>query len=1135
MLIVIVLVVLLVAAAWLGWAARVVVPAGHVGIVTRRFGPSSRNPGFKEINPASRRGVLARTLLPGCHWMWPVVNSVDCVPRVHVPAGMVGVVTALEGHNRSGRGGLAAPVDCDDFQDGEKFLLGDGVRKGEQGLQVQTLSGGRSYYINPRLFRVEMRPRTYVPPGTIGLVQAKEGAVRPPDRRFGRHVECDNFQDGEAFLAGGGEQGRQLAILGGGAYYDINPELFEVITVDNVSASRDGLTEAHLREISIGDDCTGVVITLDGAEPGQDLDGAVAPRVPGHSSFRLPWVFLEQGGQRGVQEETLGKGTTCALNPWFVRVMVIPTRVLILKWHDKRKSEADNYDTDLGRITVNVEGFDLSADLSQNLRIPPHVAPRLVSGFGGVNTAGLGGPVDDPAPVKRFVRDVLGAVVAGYFNEIAMTNSVLEFLAGYEHIRKDLTDRVRHALEKWGVESLGTSLSRFISTDPDLPETLKTTFVEEGGEQELGVTVENAKLDDLVDAYRARAEARHAGLELKAEVEALGKDNVAMIRIVRELAGFDVPEYIGGGGDVSAYLQTLPLPAMQDLLARLRQLRTDQQINSSTLQPARAEVRDADDLSAARTPAGRSDHVSGYVQGDHVDVASVTFHGPVAGRKTGLAAQETDGPASEERRLVAELAEQAAPGREVPLHVQIVCEANGGVALRPFAIPAEGARLHITVHAPGLVALGDLQQELTVYPGRDSDVVRFGLRTAATGLHRITARAFRGGTFLGEVHCQISVEDDGPTRDGRTQTALLPSLAFEPGEVTLQVLEKDRKAGTFTFQLLSANCHPPEVFSFRAGDPRAAARQIFDELKRAAKAAADGDRSVDRARLRRRLRSHGVQLWTSAVPDAVQHQFWAEADRITAFTVLGEHDIVPWELLYPLNEGCEDKGFLAEWLPVVRRVFDQERVGRLSLPGAAFVVPPGSPADAHDEVDALRASFGIDVVDAGVLTEGEALRELIEGGYAGLLHFACHNTFSGAGSCVQMADGAFDPIDLAAAAQLRSLRPYSPLVFFNACRSAGEIDWFGSSLGWAPQFLQAGAGAFVGTLWPVRSQSALMFADAFYHQLIVAKEPLGQASLAARRAISDQDGDPSWLAYAVYGSPAATADTTTPGSTGVRT
>jgi CHAT domain-containing protein len=159
----------------------------------------------------------------------------------------------------------------------------------------------------------------------------------------------------------------------------------------------------------------------------------------------------------------------------------------------------------------------------------------------------------------------------------------------------------------------------------------------------------------------------------------------------------------------------------------------------------------------------------------------------------------------------------------------------------------------------------------------------------------------------------------------------------------------------------------------------------------------------------------------------------------------------------------------------------------------AFVVPPGSPADAGEEVTSLRARLGAKVTDVGVLTERAALTALIEGEHAGLLHFACHNAFTGTGSCVTMADGSFDLIDLASAAQV----------------------------------LNAGAGAFVGTLWPVLSQSALQFAEAFYDELITRRQPLGQASLAARQTIRDlHGGDPTWLAYAVYGSPAARAHTT---------
>ncbi|MFI9809938.1 CHAT domain-containing protein [Streptomyces sp. NPDC052301] len=470
----------------------------------------------------------------------------------------------------------------------------------------------------------------------------------------------------------------------------------------------------------------------------------------------------------------------------------------------------------------------------------------------------------------------------------------------------------------------------------------------------------------------------------------------------------------------------------------------------------------------------------------------------------------------ESRRLVAELAEQAPPGREVPLQVQIIQERGDvGVALRGFAVPAQGMRLLITVHAPGLLALGDLQQELTIVPGCDSDVVRFGLRTTITGLHTVTVRVFCGGSFLGELRTQISVEADVPTRDGPAHSSPLNSLAFDPGEVTLQVLKTED--GAYSFQLLGETSYAPETFRLRAGDPERITGYIYQELRSSAAAA----HQIDGRQARERLRNLGVSLWADAVPEAVRRQFWEEADRIRAFTVLGEHDVVPWELLYPIDGAQEGDGFLAEWLPIVRRVFGQSRVRELPIPKVAFVIPPGSPPEAAQEVAALRAKFDSTITDVGTLTRRSQVQDLVNAGMAGLLHFACHNTFTERGSRVAMEDGGFDPIDLAYARRTGALRDTRPLVFFNACRSAGEINWYSSSLGWAPQFLRAGAGAFVGTLWPVRSDSALMFADTFYHHLVREHLPLGEASMKARRAIRNHGGDPTWLAYAVYGSPAA--------------
>lgn len=77
--------------------------------------------------------------------------------------------------------------------------------------------------------------------------------------------------------------------------------------------------------------------------------------------------------------------------------------------------------------------------------------------------------------------------------------------------------------------------------------------------------------------------------------------------------------------------------------------------------------------------------------------------------------------------------------------------------------------------------------------------------------------------------------------------------------------------------------------------------------------------------------------------------------------------------------------------------------------------------------------------------------------------------------------------------------------------------------GWAEKFLRAGAAAFIGSLWEVSDSMAREFAQELYGCL-VAGEPLGMAVMAARRAVATEPGDPTWLAYAVYGDPQARID-----------
>ncbi|MFI5939494.1 SPFH domain-containing protein [Streptomyces uncialis] len=550
------------------WAGLCVVPAGHVGIVHKRFGKAHPDQRFKRITPHDARGVQARTLLPGrLYWLTPFVHGVEFVPRVHVPAGQIGLVVAAEGAKRDPGRVLGRFVECDNFQDGPAFLLGGG----EQGRQLAILRGDSSYYINTALFQVEVVPRTYVEPGTVGLIIAKDGAIRPPDRPLGRYVECDNFQDGPAFLLGGGEQGRQLAILTGGTHYDINPYLFETITSSNVGRSdgggSDGLGTGQLKEIAIPVGHAGVVITLDGAEPDR-TERRVGPIVKGHSSFRLPWIFLGSGGWRGVQEESLGEGSVYALNPWFVRVVLIPTRLLILDWSKKGGSQADNnYDAALDRISVNVQGHRLQVELRQTLNIPEAAAPRLVSEFGDSSSSGVGGLVNNPAPVQRFVERVLGGAVDTYFNGIAAESTVEEFLTGYAGIRTDLGAQVRNALAAWGVEAASTNLGEFESLDGDLDKARKRVFEAQTRTQELEEQKKNAHLKADIRHIELAAERERMLLDsvkLERKIELLGRDTVAMQLFLAELKHMKVPQIVSG--DAESLLQYLPMQRALELI-----------------------------------------------------------------------------------------------------------------------------------------------------------------------------------------------------------------------------------------------------------------------------------------------------------------------------------------------------------------------------------------------------------------------------------------------------------------------------------------------------------------------------------------------------------------------------------------
>ena len=453
-------------------------------------------------------------------------------------------------------------------------------------------------------------------------------------------------------------------------------------------------------------------------------------------------------------------------------------------------------------------------------------------------------------------------------------------------------------------------------------------------------------------------------------------------------------------------------------------------------------------------------------------------------------------------------------GKPFSLLVSVVLSgAAGHGELDPFDVPPEGRDVLLSVHAPGLRLLGSQRQTVHVPMERDSRPVMFELRADAPGPRQVSVTAWLDGSYLGELLVEVTAEDSGshgPDRDVRAEVNVEPAV----GAVSL-VVRYDPGQKSYRFEFRDEDA-PDEVISNLAYDPRPLVEQLIADLDRIAK----GRSGYSSAQVRDYLVNAGARLWSQLVPAQLREQFWDRQHRIRQLTILADKDVVPWELLYPMDPG-HDAGFLVEQFPVNRAVFRWLPSRILNLQPARFVLSGTSLSGAQQEVDAMRQLLGPAEPPDETISSLTQLQELISKGDFGLLHFACHNTFDPAvGLSIPLDDAPFTPTLMSVAAINKTLSRSAPTIFINACRSAGLAATYNQLDGWASSFLEAGAGAFIGSLWAVSDRAAHEFAHELYAQLRTGCT-LGMAAMRARQAAAEQLDDPTWLAYAVYGSPNA--------------
>src|SRR2546428_10842275 len=187
------------------------------------------------------------------------------------------------------------------------------ARHGETGTQAAGLSPGL-YRRMPGVCSMRRSKVVQVGETEIATVEAIDGRPLPKGRLLGDEVECNQFQDGEAFLDNGGFKGPQVAIIRPGTYR-INPFLFYV--------AKQPATEVASGKV-------GVVTAQDGqplpprfiVAPQPDVSPTKAhPSARAHNFFQDGQAFLDSGGFRGPQLDTLQPGRYY-INPTLFQVQI---------------------------------------------------------------------------------------------------------------------------------------------------------------------------------------------------------------------------------------------------------------------------------------------------------------------------------------------------------------------------------------------------------------------------------------------------------------------------------------------------------------------------------------------------------------------------------------------------------------------------------------------------------------------------------------------------------------------------------------------------------------------------------------------------------------------------------------------
>ncbi len=468
----------------------VYIPHTLVGIIEKRWSKRGNLREGRIIARAGEAGFQTTLLRGGLQWrFWPWQYRVHKHSLVAIGEGKIGYVYARDGLPLDASQTLGKVVDCNHFQDAEKFLQAGGQRGRQRGILREGV-----YAINTALFVVIAEDTVYsgpvrdqtdyrewqaelaringFRPVRIGAggeraqgpgPATESGAVQPRVSSEGAitfHPDLDTIgvvtvQDGPTIESGQIIAPEVKPALGAdGAMVDHNyfqnPEAFlalggrrgkqlQVLTDGTFFINHWFATLEVKPKTLIQIGYVDVVVSYYGGT-GSDTTGA---------AFRYGEQVEE--GNRGVWKRALAPGKY-ALNPYAVEVELVPTINFVLRWISG-VTEAHHYDEGLTSIDlITADGYEPRLPLSLVLHIDYQKAPSVVQRFGDV---------------KRLITQTLDPILTAYFRDVAQTSHMLELLTKREEIQKHATEELGRRFREYDINCVAVLIGRPESRQSD--------------------------------------------------------------------------------------------------------------------------------------------------------------------------------------------------------------------------------------------------------------------------------------------------------------------------------------------------------------------------------------------------------------------------------------------------------------------------------------------------------------------------------------------------------------------------------------------------------------------------------------------------------------------------------------------